>query len=76
MRRHRILGIRVFLGVVVIFGVCERTFPAFDSDPCVGIFCSSVLCIFVLVGVLLSVFLFVLDVFVLLFAYLALIDPP
>ena len=67
MRRHRILGIRVFLGVVVIFGVCDRTFPAFDSDPCVGIYCSSVLCTFVLVGVLLSVFLFVLDVFVMLF---------
>ena len=58
MRRHRTLGIRVFLGVDSIFGVCDRTFPAFDSDPCVGIFCSSVLRTSVLVGVLLSVFLF------------------
>jgi len=40
----------------VIFGVCERTFPAFASDPCVGIYGSSFvywLSVWVLLSVLL-----------------------
>jgi len=36
LRRHRSLGISPFLGLASTFGVCERTFPAFDRLPWVG----------------------------------------
>jgi hypothetical protein len=37
LRLVLVFGLGFVFGVAWIFGVCDLTFPALDSEPCVGI---------------------------------------